>query len=111
MHAKTRWEHDVESLTDTAQSEEKTMADTPVVRFVSYDRDPDSRALTVSDIRETVAPARMEGGRSYTALSKDERRRELLVAFAIEVDRMIAGEIDEFSVSLVMTDTSDPVRA
>lgn len=74
------------------------MPETPMIRFVSYDRDPDTQTRIVSDIRENAAPGRIEGSRSFTALSKDERRRELMVAFALEVDRLLAGETDEISV-------------
>lgn len=80
------------------------MPESPMIRFVSYDRDPGTQARIVSDIRETAAPARIEGSRSYTALSKDERRRELMVAFALEVDRLLAGETDEINIFVASVD-------
>ena len=92
-------------IIDTNPAERgKTMPETPMIRFVSYDRDPVTQARIVSDIRETAAPARIEGSRSYTALSKDERRRELMVAFALEVDRLLAGETDELNVFVASVD-------
>jgi hypothetical protein len=100
-----------ESLARTPPSEENTMPDTATIRFVSYDRDPETDARTVSDIREKTAPARIGGSRSFTALSKDERRRELMVAFALEVDRLLAGEIDDISVFVVHADADGTDRA
>jgi len=76
--------------------------DTPesVIRTVSFEREEDG-CRAVLDIREYQTPPRIEGSRSFTALSKDEIRRQLMVGLAIEVDRMLTGECSEIHVQFV----------
>ena len=70
------------------------MSDTAVIRSVSFEREEDG-CRAVLDIKEYAAPPRIEGSRSFTALSKDEIRRQLMIGLALEVDRMLAGECTE----------------
>lgn len=71
-----------------------------VIRTVSLEREEDG-CRAVLDIREYQTPPRIEGSHSFTALSKDEIRRQLMVGLAIEVDRMLSGECSEIQILYV----------
>jgi len=71
-----------------------------VIRTVSLEREEDG-CRAVLDIREYQTPPRIEGSRSFTALSKDDIRRQLMVGLAIEVDRMLSGECSEIQILYV----------
>ena len=71
-----------------------------VIRTVSFEREEDGTRM-VLDINEYRTPPRIEGSRSFTALSKDEIRRQLMVGLALEVDRMLSGESSEIHVQFV----------
>jgi len=71
-----------------------------VIRTVSLEREEDG-CRAVLDIREYQTPPRIEGSRSFTALSTDDIRRQLMVGLAIEVDRMLSGECSEIQILYV----------
>lgn len=70
-----------------------------VIRTVSLEQEDGCRS--VIDIKEYFAPDRIEGSRSFTAISKDEIRRQLMVGLALEVDRMLAGDCTEIHIQLI----------
>ena len=66
------------------------------VRFISYTQDGDSK--DVYDISEVDAPDTISGSKSFTAISKDKKRRQMMVAMAELVDQILNDEIDHFLV-------------
>lgn len=78
----------------------ETNAPVSVIRTVSFEREEDG-CRAVLDINEYATPPRIGGSRSFTALSKDEIRRRLMVGLAIEVDRMLSGECSEIQIHFV----------
>lgn len=71
-----------------------------VIRTVSFEHEEEG-CRAVLDIREYQTPPRIQGSRSFTALSKDEIRRQLMVGLAQEVDRMLTGECSEIQIQFV----------
>ncbi len=65
----------------------------PTIRVVIMEND-DGKQM-VHDIIEHEAPGAIEGSSSFTALSKDAKRRALLVALAKDIDRLLDGTISE----------------
>lgn len=78
------------------------MTDTvKTIRAISFEDDSASGCRSVADIREFAAAPVIEGSRSFTALTKDTQRRQLMVELAKEVDRLLSGEVNEISLILV----------
>lgn len=75
------------------------MADS--IRIVLFDRDKDTGARSVCDIHELDAPELAAPGSSFTKVSKDRQRRELLLLLSRQVDELLTGRIDEISVCLI----------
>lgn len=71
-----------------------------VIRTISFEHEEEG-CRAVLDIREYQTPPRIHGSRSFTALSKDEIRRQLMVGLAQEVDRMLTGECSEIQIQFV----------
>ena len=76
------------------------MSETPQLRAISFESDIDG-GRQVLDIVQYDAPSRIEGSRSFTALSKDATRRAVMVALAQEVDRLLNGEATEIHLVLM----------
>lgn len=72
-----------------------------VIRTISFEQWDEEGTRAVLDIREYQTPPRIQGSRSFTALSKDEIRRQLMVGLAQEIDRMLTGECSEIQIQFV----------
>jgi len=80
----------------------KIMTDTvKTIRAISFEDDKANGGRTVLDIREFAAAPAIEGSHSFTALTKDAQRRQLMVELTKEVDRLLSGEATEISLILV----------
>ena len=71
------------------------MANTQASTIRVITMEADDGKQSVNNIVEHPAPDSIEGSRSFTALSKDAKRRALLVALAEDIDRLLDGTISE----------------
>jgi hypothetical protein len=83
---------------ESEQIEEKDMSDAAKIRTVLFERDADTGAQCVLDIREQSLPAASDNS-SWTALmrSSDVSKRALLLELSKEIDRMAAGSVHEIT--------------
>lgn len=70
------------------------------IRTVQFEADEHTGARSIVDIREFPAPAAQRPGASFTTLSKDLARRELLVAVSRQIDDLLEGRCTEISIVL-----------
>lgn len=66
------------------------------IRTVLMERDADTKAQCVLDIREFDEPAAAQS-RNWTALAReaDQNRRALLLALSSQIDDLLSGRVDE----------------
>ncbi len=74
------------------------MASTTRLRVVQIEQDADTRARCVLDIVGFDAPSTPTPV-NWTALARDQDRRELLLSLVAQIDLLAAGRIDEISIS------------
>jgi len=67
-----------------------------MIRTVLFERDADTQAKAVLDIREFDEPAGTTP-RTWTDLANEKNlvRREMILAMLRQIDQVIAGEVDE----------------
>lgn len=71
------------------------------IRAISFDKDPVDGVRSITDIREFAAAPAIDGSHSFTALTKNAKRRQLMIALVQEVDRLLTGESEEIHLILV----------
>lgn len=78
-----------------------TNADAPMIRTILMERDADTKAQCVLDIKEFDTPARNQFA-SWTAMARDAdpARRALLLDLSRQIDQLVAGQVDEITIVL-----------